>query len=109
MEENRRGYHSRVDQGHDHNTGAQGRMAPPVGKHKHMAEPTNHGGHTYSGEMQREHDRRTEATRVAHGVHGHSAGMSKHGAEHHIRNGERGEGPAHERSESAAERKAEGE
>ena len=105
-EENRRGYHHTASQGHDHNTGAQGRMAPAGKPHKHMAEPTNHGGHTYSGEMQREHDRRTEATRMAHGQRGHAAGLSKYGAEHHIR-GE--ESPAHERTESAAERKAEGE
>ena len=66
MEENRHGFTNRmnrVNQGHDHNKGGASGGGPPHGAaHKHMAEPTNHAGHTYSGKMQAEHDRRTEAT-----------------------------------------------
>jgi len=100
MAENERGFHNPRSQHHDHNRGGSSAGGMPEGRaHKHMAEPTNHGGHTFSGEHQREHDARTEATRRAHGVHGHMDGLSKHGADHHFRT----------EHESAAEREREGE
>ena len=89
-----------------------------------MKEPTNHGGHTYEMARTREHSARVEAHRAAHAGGGqqdherilhdthkllqgpYTSHGNKHGAAHHWR-GE--EGPAHERTESEAERRREGE
>jgi hypothetical protein len=92
-----------------------------------MSEPTNHGGHTYSGVMQGQHVARVERHRAAHaggGQRDHEKilhethrlhqgdGFVSHGdkhgaASHWRRDGE--EGAAHERRESKAEREREGE
>ena len=104
-EENRRGFHNPVSQGHDHNSGAQGQMAPPVGSDKGMKEPTNHAGHTHEMARRHEHDARVEAMRSAHAGHGqqdherilhdtHKLHQThaqypgnKYGASSHVRNG----------------------
>ena len=138
--ENRHGFHGRErgTPNEGHGGRGQGREAPGGGKVKHMAEPTNHAGHTHDMARRHEHDARVEATRgihtgkqmdgherILHETHklhqhdGHISHGSKHGESHHIREGgalragessrELGDTPAHERSESKAERRREGE
>jgi len=107
MEDNRRGYHHPNNQHHDHNRNAQGRMEPNSGGHRHMSEPTNHGGHTHDMMHTREHQRNVESLRNAHagrGQHDHEKilhethklhqtgnynehGNSIHGEAHHHRMG----------------------
>ena len=103
-EDNRRGFHHPHDQGHDHNTNAQGRMEPPAQGRSGMKEPTNHGGHTHSGERQAAQGARIAAFRGVHaggGQRDHAKILheshklhqgtftshgNKHGESHHIRN-----------------------
>jgi len=117
MEDNRYGYHHRHSQGHDHNTGAQGRMEPNVQGRAGMKQPTNHAGHTYEPGRHAEHAARVEAfrgvhagggqqdhERILHDTHKLHQGTfvshgNKHGESHHIRS----------EHESAAEREREGE
>ena len=114
-------------EGTGHHMGAGER---PISK-GNMSEPTNHGGHTHGMHHAAAHNARVEATRSVHtgsagGQQGHEKILhethrlhqssephfshgNKHGESHHLRDSERGDTPAHERSESAAERKREGE
>jgi len=117
MAENSRGFHHPRQENFEKGGSGQGAMAPGGGKHRHMSEPTNHGGHTYDMARTHEHHANVEAMRNAHAgrgqqdhekilhethrLHqgdGHVSHGSKHGAEHHIRE-----------HESAAEREREGE
>jgi hypothetical protein len=127
MEENRRGFHHPNDQGHDHNTGAQGRMEPNSGRHQHMSEPTNHGGPTHemartrehaaniehmrnmhAGKGQQDHEKILHETHKLHQGEPYMSHGNKHGAAHHWRE-EAGEGhsrdPAKFMREEAAERR----
>jgi hypothetical protein len=123
MEENRYGFHGRGRQGHNHNTGNQGAMAPggAAGK-KHMSEPTNHAGHTHEMARRHEHDGRVESMRNAHAGHGpqahekilheshklhqnpgqHISHGSKHGEAHHVREEHDREPSAHHAREESA-------
>src|SRR5215472_2179001 len=115
MEDNRRGFHHPHNQGHDHNTGAQGRMEPPNEGRSGMKEPTNHAGHTYDKGRHAEHAARVERMRAAHGVGegaadyhmGHERVLhethklhqgtftshgNKHGESHHLRSEAKAEG-----------------
>ena len=93
MAENERGFHHPRQVNFERGGGGQGAMMPEGKAHKHMAEPTNHGGHTHEMARRHESDARIESIRDKH-------------AAHHWRDEE---SPAHERTESAAERKREGE
>jgi len=102
-EDNRRGFHHPHDQGHNHNTGAQGRIEPPAQGRAGMKEPTNHGGHTYDMGKTHEHRRNVEAMRNAHAGRGQqdherilhdthklhqgtfTSHGNKHGESHHLR------------------------
>ena len=124
MAENERGFHHPRQVNFERGGGGQGAMMPEGRAHKHMSEPTNHGGHTHEMARVHEHAARVEAHRgvhagkgqqdhekILHDTHKLHQGTftshgSKYGAEHHIREGE---SAAHERTESAAERRREGE
>jgi hypothetical protein len=104
--ENKRGFHHREDQGHDHNTGSQGRIEPPAAARAGMKEPTNHAGHTHEMARRHEHDARVEAHRGVHAGKGqqdhekilhdshklHQGSFTSHGNKygesHHIRKGD---------------------
>ena len=105
MEDNRRGFHHPHNQGHDHNTGAQGRMEPPNAGRAGMKEPTNHAGHTHEMSRRHESNSRVESIRNAHAGAGQKdhekilhethklhqgtfvSHGNKHGESHHIREG----------------------
>jgi len=125
MAENERGFHHPRQVNFERGGSGQGAMMPEGKAHKHMAEPTNHGGHTHEMARVREHQANVDAMRNAHAGKGQqdherilhethklhqgnpfTSHGNKHGAAHHWRDEE---GPAHERSESAAERRREGE
>jgi len=123
--ENKRGYHHPNQVNFERGGSGQGAMMPQGRAHKPMAEPTNHGGHTHEMARRHEHQANVDAMRNAHAgkgqrdhekilhethkLHQGEPFMShgnKHGAAHHWRDEE---SPAHERRESAAERRREGE
>jgi hypothetical protein len=124
MAENERGYHHPRQVNFERGGGGQGAMMPEGKAHKHMAEPTNHGGHTHEMARVHEHQANVDAMRNMHAGKGqqdhekilhethklhqgpYTSHGNKHGAAHHWRDEE---SPAHERTESAAERKREGE
>jgi len=125
MAENERGFHHPRQVNFERGGSGQGAMMPDGKAHKHMAEPTNHGGHTHEMARVREHQANVDGMRNAHAGKGQqdherilhethklhqgnpfTSHGNKHGAAHHWRDEE---GPAHERSESAAERRREGE
>jgi len=103
MEDNRRGFHHPHNQGHDHNTGAQGRIEPPAQGRAGMKEPTNHGGHTYDMSKTAAHHANVEKLRAGHaglGQQDHEKILhdshklhqgtfmshgNKHGESHHLR------------------------
>ena len=129
MAENERGFHHPRQVNFDRGAGPSEGGGPPHGApHRHMAEPTNHAGHTHEMARRSESDARIERHRGSHDDHamgkherilhdthklhqGHEpVSQSKHGASHYIRAGEGEAGeesPAHERRESAAERRRE--
>src|SRR6516225_7411648 len=102
--ENKRGFHNPPSERPDHNRGASTGGGAPHGGAKKAGEPTNHGGHTYSGVMQAAHTAAVEHMRGMHAGKGqmdhekilhqthklhqggdHNVlGSSKHGAEHHV-------------------------
>ena len=125
MAENERGFHHPRQVNFERGGSGQGAMMPEGKAHKHMAEPTNHGGHTHemarvrehqanvdamrndhAGKGQQDHERILHETHKLHQGNPFTSHGNKHGAAHHWRDEE---GPAHERSESAAERRREGE
>ena len=125
MADNQRGFHHPRQVNFERGGGGQGAMMPEGRAHKPMAEPTNHGGHTHEMARRHEHQANVDAMRNAHAgkgqrdhekilhethkLHQGEPFMShgnKHGAAHHWRDEE---SPAHERRESAAERRREGE
>ena len=125
MADNQRGFHHPRQVNFERGGGGQGAMMPEGRAHKPMAEPTNHGGHTHEMARRHEHDAGIDAMRNMHAgkgqrdhekilhethkLHQGEPFMShgnKHGAAHHWRDEE---SPAHERRESAAERRREGE
>ena len=122
--ENKRGYHHPNQVNFERGGSGQGAMMPQGRAHKPMAEPTNHGGHTHEMARRHEHDAGIDAMRNMHAGKGqrdhekilhethklhqgeYTSHGNKHGAAHHWRDEE---SPAHERRESAAERRREGE
>ena len=131
MADNERGYHKPRQVNFDRGAGPSEGGSPPHGgaAHRPMAEPTNHGGVTHEMARTHEHNARVERHRAAHaggGQRDHEKilhethrlhqgdGFVSHGdkhgaASHWRREAERGDTAAHERTESAAERKREGE
>ena len=119
MADNERGFHKPRQVNFEKGGGGQGSM-PPHGApaKKHMAEPSNHAGVTYemarthehvanveamrnahAGRGQRDHERILHDTHKLHQGDGFVSHGDKHGASSHYRR----------ETESAAERKREGE
>ena len=129
MAENERGFHHPRQVNYGRGGGPSEGGSPPHGgaAHRPMAEPTNHGGVMHEKARRDEHAARVERHRAAHAGGGQrdhekilhethklhqgepfTSHGDKHGAASHWRrDGE--ESPAHERSESKAEREREGE
>jgi hypothetical protein len=108
MAENARGFHHprQSNFADEHMRGSSGEAGPHGPAHKHMAEPTNHGGHTHEMARRHESDARIESIRDKHAAHhGHreheqilhdthklhngdyTSHGNKHGAAHHWREG----------------------
>jgi len=127
MAENERGFHHPRQVNFERGGGGQGAMMPEGRAHRHMAEPTNHGGHTHEMARVHEHAARVEAHRGVHAGKGQrdhekilheshklhqgepfTSHGNKHGEAHHFRE-EAGEGhsrePAKFMREEAAERR----
>ena len=67
MADNERGYHKPRQVNFDPGAGPSEGGGPPHGApHKHMAEPTNHAGHTHEMARAAEHAARVEGHRAVH-------------------------------------------
>jgi hypothetical protein len=73
MAENERGFHHPRQVNFERGgAGSEGGSPPHGGPHKHMAEPTNHGGVTHEMARTKEHMARVEGHRAVHAGKGQS-------------------------------------